>query len=71
MKVNAAVHTVGGLSAHADQDGLMSWYEQIRDRPPVMLVHGEPNAMQPLTARLQTELGVKVTQPQFGESHDL
>jgi len=71
MKVNATVHTVGGLSAHADQDGLMNWYEQIRDRPPVMLVHGEPKAMQPLAGRLEGELGAKVTQPAFGQSVDL
>ena len=26
FRVNAKVHTVGGLSAHADQHGLMDWY---------------------------------------------
>ena len=66
MKVNAAVHTVGGLSAHADQDGLVDWYGQIRNRPPVALVHGEQRAMEPLATRLQQELGAKVTQPAFG-----
>ncbi len=42
--VNAQRHTVGGLSAHADQDGLMQWYGHLENHPPVILVHGEDDA---------------------------
>ncbi|MEO1202225.1 MAG: MBL fold metallo-hydrolase RNA specificity domain-containing protein, partial [Pseudomonadota bacterium] len=52
-KVRAQVHTIGGLSAHADQDGLIDWYKSIPGRPPVYLVHGEPDAQQPLLDRLK------------------
>src|SRR5690606_3945047 len=44
IRVNATVHTVGGLSAHADQDGLVEWYRAIDGKPPVYLVHGEDRA---------------------------
>jgi metallo-beta-lactamase family protein len=61
VRVNAQVHTVGGLSAHADQAGLVEWYGAIAGRPPVVLVHGEPEAMAPLAARLDREHGARVT----------
>ncbi len=54
--VRAEVHTIGGLSAHADQDGLVDWYASIDGRPDVYLVHGEPDAQQPLLTRLKSEL---------------
>ncbi|HET7300337.1 MAG TPA: MBL fold metallo-hydrolase, partial [Oleiagrimonas sp.] len=38
IPVRAKVHTVGGLSAHADCDGLSEWYGAIADHPPVCLV---------------------------------
>jgi len=41
ISVAATIHTVGGLSAHADQDGLCEWYRHFKNRPPLLLVHGE------------------------------
>jgi metallo-beta-lactamase family protein len=71
IAVNATVHTVGGLSAHADQNGLINWYRGIEGRPPVALVHGEPEAMESLAQRLHRELDARVTQPTFGQSVEL
>src|SRR5690606_36158794 len=42
IRVRASIHTVGGLSAHGDQDDLVRWYRNFKGRPPVYLVHGEP-----------------------------
>lgn len=64
--VRAKVHTVGGLSAHADQRGLIDWYRAIGGRPPVALVHGEPDAMDALTDRLESETGAEVYRPTLG-----
>jgi len=61
FEVKAKVHTVGGLSAHADQEGLVRWYRQIEGHPPVALVHGEAEAMDALAQRLSTELDARVT----------
>lgn len=71
MRVNAKIHTVGGLSAHADQAGLVDWYRQIAGRPPVALVHGEPVAMDGLAGQLRAERAARVSQPALGESLSL
>ena len=52
IKVEAKIHTIGGLSAHADQAGLMDWHGHFQGRPPVMLVHGEPEASEALMLAL-------------------
>ncbi|HEY5646794.1 MAG TPA: MBL fold metallo-hydrolase [Pseudomonadales bacterium] len=44
FQVRAQVHTIGGMSAHGDQADLIRWYEGIAGRPPVKLVHGDPEA---------------------------
>ncbi len=43
--VKAKIHTIGGLSSHADQAGLLDWYRHFEGHPPVVLVHGEPPAL--------------------------
>ena len=63
--VRAKIHTVGGLSAHADQQGLIDWYRQIKRRPPVMLVHGEPDAMEALAQRLGDDLQARATSADY------
>jgi metallo-beta-lactamase family protein len=44
VKVSARIHTLGGFSAHGDQQDLLRWYEQIPGRPAVWLVHGESSS---------------------------
>ncbi len=66
IRVGAKIHTIGGLSAHADQAGLLDWYSAFEKRPPVVLVHGEENAIATLGAALQ-ERGTHVTQPRIGD----
>jgi metallo-beta-lactamase family protein len=42
VPVRASVHTIGGLSAHADQSGLLGWLEGFQSPPArVFVVHGE------------------------------
>jgi metallo-beta-lactamase family protein len=71
IKVNAKIHTIGGLSAHADQSGLLNWYSGFRNRPPVCLVHGEPAAQAVLAERLRLDHGADVTLPRLGETRKL
>jgi metallo-beta-lactamase family protein len=68
IKVAAQIHTVGGLSAHADQAGLLAWYAGFKRRPPVCLVHGEPGAQQALAAVLRSTYGADVRIPTRGET---
>jgi len=71
IRVAAAVHTIGGLSAHADQAALVKWYSRFTKRPPVVLVHGEKLAAQALSDRLRNELNAPVQVAQSGLSLDL
>jgi metallo-beta-lactamase family protein len=59
-RVNAAVHTVGGLSAHTDQRGLMAWYGAFEGRPPLVLVHGEDKAREALAGEIGQRFGTEV-----------
>lgn len=45
INVAAKIHTIGGLSAHADQLGLYRWYSGFKNKPKLILVHGEIQAM--------------------------
>ncbi|HKT42679.1 MAG TPA: MBL fold metallo-hydrolase [Rhodanobacteraceae bacterium] len=66
IPVRAQVHTVGGLSAHADKEGLSTWYGKIAGHPPVCLVHGEDPGRSKLADELKSKWGSKVTLPMPG-----
>lgn len=59
-RANAQRHTIGGLSAHADQRGLMDWYGGFENRPPLALVHGEDKAREALAGEIGERYGVEV-----------
>jgi len=68
MQVNAKIHTVGGFSAHADQEGLLDWYQGFENKPPVVLVHGEGEAMDVLAQKLKHEYEADVVQASYKQS---
>ena len=56
--VRARVFTIGGLSAHADQDALLAWLRGFRRAPRrTYVVHGEPLAAQALREAIGQRLG--------------
>ncbi|NDK39640.1 MBL fold metallo-hydrolase [Pseudoxanthomonas gei] len=59
-RVNAQKHTIGGLSAHADQRGLMEWYAGFDQHPPLVLVHGEDKARETLAGEIGERHGIRV-----------
>jgi metallo-beta-lactamase family protein len=71
VRVAARIHTIGGLSAHADQQGLLQWYAGFERRPPLFLVHGETRAQQALAALLRSELQADVGIATRGQVLDL
>jgi metallo-beta-lactamase family protein len=71
IPVRAAIHTVGGLSAHGDQDDMARWYECMRNRPPVYLVHGEVESQQEFRNYLAGRNGAQVHLPRPGDTLDL
>ena len=71
IRVAAAIHTIGGLSAHADQTALKNWYANFKVRPPVTLVHGEERALTGLSNCLRQKLSAPVHIARPGEKLNL
>lgn len=71
VRVKAKVHTIGGLSGHTDQNGLMEWYGNFKSRPPVFLVHGEADTMRILQKKLRSDLQAPAHIAHAGKSIDL
>ena len=69
--VRIQVHTIGGLSAHADQTDLVDWYGAFRNTPPVFLVHGESRAQKALAAKLKDRFGAPVSIAAHGQSIEI
>jgi len=71
VRVAATIHTIGGLSAHADQSALKNWYANFDRHPPVTLVHGEERALASLSGCLRQEFSAPVHVAQPGELLEL
>ena len=71
VQANAQIHTVGGLSAHADQRGLIEWYSGFDPHPPLALVHGEDDARKTLAGEIGKRFGVEVELARPGETREV
>ncbi|NLL35921.1 MAG: MBL fold metallo-hydrolase [Fretibacterium sp.] len=68
--VRAKVHTIGGFSAHADSDDLLTWAGNYTTSPLFFVVHGEPKASRALADSLQA-LGMRSIVPAKGQEFSL
>jgi len=65
--VRAGIHTIGGLSAHADRAALMQWLGGFRQAPKrCFVVHGEAPTALGFAEHIATELGWRVEAPAPG-----
>ena len=73
IAVNARIEYIEGYSGHADQDGLMNFVCSFRTKKPknIFLVHGEPEAQDVLKEKIESETGIPVVIPEFGETYDI
>jgi metallo-beta-lactamase family protein len=53
FKVNARIHTLGGFSAHGDQEDLLRWHAGVGGKPHTYLVHGETEGASGLSEALR------------------
>ena len=69
VAVRASVHTIGGLSAHADQEGLLRWLKGFKQAPDnVFVIHGESHASSNFAEVIKEELRwTHVVTPQKGD----
>ena len=72
VPVRAHITNLESMSAHADANEIMRWLRGFK-RPPALtcLVHGEPQPMDVLKARIEKELGWTVKTPDYQEKIDL
>ena len=68
IQVNAAVHTINGFSAHADQAELLAWHRRIGTPELTFLVHGEEETMRNFSKLLENTC---VEMPTIHQAFDL
>jgi len=69
IPVRAQIHSVSGLSAHADQKELLTWCQGIPERPErIFLNHGEDPERQALGAIMEDEGWARPDLPLSGDS---
>ncbi|WP_367849073.1 MBL fold metallo-hydrolase RNA specificity domain-containing protein [Rhodoferax sp. WC2427] len=70
--VRAHIHTIGGLSAHADQAALLGWLQGFTHAPRrTFVVHGEAQTARGFADRIAQTRGWKVEVPAPGTQVDL
>jgi metallo-beta-lactamase family protein len=71
VPVRCRVEVVNGLSAHADQDELLRWAGQLKEKPKMtFIIHGEPASSTALKTRLEA-IGWQPIIPQYLETFQL
>ncbi len=70
VAVRARIYTINGLSAHADQQGIIDWLRGT-DKANVLLVHGEPDSLEGLATAIRAELGRQATIAVQGQTYEV
>jgi metallo-beta-lactamase family protein len=69
IAVRAAVHTLGGFSAHAGQTDLLKWFAAVApSKPRVVVTHGEDDGRQALATLIRRTHALNPVFPKMGES---
>jgi metallo-beta-lactamase family protein len=68
ITVRADIYTIGGFSAHADQQELLSWHAKTGKPETTFLVHGEEDSMKVFAGLLQ---GTQVEMPEPHQVYEL
>jgi metallo-beta-lactamase family protein len=72
VPVRASVHTMGGFSAHADQNGLLDWYGVMApSRPRTIVTHGEDRARKAFSEHLKKRFGVRAECPALDDEIEI
>jgi metallo-beta-lactamase family protein len=72
INVKAHVRRIESLSAHADQEKLLTWLSHIKGVKEVFLVHGEDEKRQMLANKILSDLHIQnVILPEIGQEYEL
>lgn len=68
--VQAKIESVEGFSGHADQGGLLDWLKGFKEAPKkVFIVHGEPDARDEFSKKIEDELGFSTVVPKMNSEY--
>jgi metallo-beta-lactamase family protein len=68
IPVNASIHTIGGFSAHADNEELLAWHAKTGQPDTTYLIHGEEDSM---SAFAKTLTRTSISMPTLHEEYEL
>jgi metallo-beta-lactamase family protein len=72
IAVAANIHTIGGLSAHADQTILLDWTKHLApSKPLVYVVHGEEDSSKVFAGELEARFDLEARLPEWHERLEL
>lgn len=71
LHVRAKIYTIGGFSAHADQDELLSWLGSIKGEPEVFLLHGEESVIESFKQSIERRYSIKCRIPERLDVYEL
>jgi metallo-beta-lactamase family protein len=72
IPVRAAIHTMGGFSAHAGQSDLLKWFAPVApSHPRVILTHGEDKARKALAEQIYLRHGLTAESPSLGDCYEI
>jgi len=70
--VKAKIEQMHGMSAHADQRGLLEWIQSFNPKPKhVFITHGDPGAAKTLEREIRERGFEHVVVPQYGQKEEL
>jgi len=67
VAVRARVFTIGGFSAHADQNDLLEWTGHFESKPGLFVVHGETSASETLAGLIRERFHLETHVPRWKE----
>jgi len=69
IRVNAEIYSLEGFSGHADREGIIQWIKSFKNKPQkVFVVHGEEEATEEVSKKIEEELKIRTHIPELGES---
>ena len=71
IAVKAHIHTLGGFSAHADQQQLLEWAGHFKPRPRLYLVHGEQDKREILQEHFRQQYDWNAHLPAYKQKIEL
>lgn len=72
IKVGLEIYDLEGFSGHADQEVLLDWLNRFKKKPKkIFLVHGEVEASQALSRKIQDKFNIGTIVPNIGDKYKI